>query len=1216
MATGFTFVATSAKSGFSLYEADYQADMYWSGYLIPAPAGTPPQSIDYTDSLRSVFNKGVYTPVYPGSFLFAPTRPPGLSSDPASFIDGVVSYLKSQNLIAGSQTILWLPAVAPLTFGQPFAAYCIVFSCNGQNGRFIATGNWNAQMGQNFTFNILLNATLQIAASGDRIQFSVPTSYSQGIGFARAHTNLGIAVTGGASSLSAYLPFTGNSAGCCLFTATVQPAVTFGAGGLPLGFLYSALDSSGGGAQTDNFYYPAFSIADLPASLACIGTVDVLDPFNQAMPATVLQAGGLRTGFVLPGGTPLQSCLRNVPGNQIGLLPLGRGAVVPAEIPRQAGAFALTTGATVPGNPANAVPALTLTGRFAISAAQQAAAAPVQLLCGLYGSDFISLTSYDPDAAGNDALLFYLASPAYAPVFPFAVATLNAPSSGNVVTALTPAAATAWVTVVQGAATAPAYHAEPAGSPQFGFPADTGGAAIVLQSRPPALPVPQGVSHAFPMVPYAGITAVTPSGATLASFESSILAATRKQIISGGAQQTWAARASALTASRTRRRAAEPNLAAEPPPGTAYVSTPQGLIATVDTTTGTYLSVALGQTLSAAGTALPFAFSHPTIAMQDALQTNQLFLVVVNPANLVDVPADFQNAVEIAGWSMAAEVGVGVSATQYANVMILKYCSGSFKSRIVNPNQWTAQANFSLPAGTDPNSDLAGVSYTGLSSWLQGLVATAEAAVAANPNSPYANFVNLVNDPAWNGVLVLQANLDANSLPAGLAGIVAGIDLTRFVAHHFGFTASRVSVNADNTITFNGNSSTFGLVDYINPTFAANLAMGLPPDTPIALPVADNYAFSVLQLQVLFDNAAIKSFVSYIELGAGALFRTAVLTTTFNGTLMPSNGVVLDGSYIDQNGTGIYIFAQGLPTIFALDSNVLRAVAFNRVQFNCLGTIDSGATILNRFLIWGHFDFTALNDAAGQPLDILSFGEPGADSAKAPSGSGLSFSSLLIDMTYPQTTPNAVTFVENTQNLSYDLPDSQSRDGSLFKGFALQLSGFIAATGKQRPADYGYLTVGTPIDAMSLGNPWYGVTYNVTMGGPGALASAAGFNSSLLLAWSPASAADDKKYAVFTGLSLPGAAPGAKLISLQGVFKVSVDSLALSRQQVPGDESSYYYCLRLNDIGLKILGIVKLPSDSSINFFLFGDPGGTGSLGWYAAYIAAAPQAALPPPGQ
>jgi hypothetical protein len=1226
MASGFNLVATSTSSGFSLYEAAYQADTYWCGYVIPPTGTTPPDSISYADSLKSVYSRGSYTPLYAGSYLYAATRPPTLGSDPSSFIDAVIAYLKGQKLNPGSQTILWLAGVDPLTFGQPFGGYCIVFTCSATGGSFSTTGNWNAQLGQNFVFDILANVKMQIEPqSGDRLQFTVPISYSQGIGFQLGRTNAGISVTGDASTNSAYLPFTGAGAGCCQFAATLQSTVTFGVSGLPLGFLYSAVDSSGGTSQPVNFMYPAFSIAELPATLRCIGTVDVLDPFNQAMPEAVLQSGGLRTGFVLPVGTSLPSCLRNTPGNQISLLPLGGSSVILPTIPPKAGALALTTGASAPSNPATAAPAFTLTGQFAVSAAQQPAGATVQLLCGIYGSEFISLTSYDPKASANDMLLFYLASPAYAPVFPFQTASLNAPSSGNVVTPLTPTATTAWASVVQGATAAPTYHAEPAGSPQFGFPANPGDGAIILQSAPPALPVPQGAIHAFPLVPYAGITGITPSGTTLASFESSILAATRKQIISGGATQTWAARANALTASRARRAAAMSGAALTDDPDPQkpkYVTTPQGLIATVDSSSGAYLSVALGQTIANAGAELPFEFVHPTTDLADALQTNQLFLVVVNPDNLVDTPADFNNAVEIAGWSMSAKIGLGVSATQYANVMVLKYCEGSFKSRIVNPNQWTAQANFSLPAGIDPGSSIAGVCYTGLSSWMQTLVTAAEDAVSANPQSPYVNFVQVVNDPSWNGVLVLQANLDANSLPAGLAGIVAGIDLSRFVAHHFGFTASRVSVNSDGTITFNGNSSTFGLVDYINPTFAANLAQGLPPDTPIALPVADNYAFSVLQLQVLFDNAVIKSFVSYIELGADALFDTTVLTTTFNGTLMPNNGVVLDGSYIDQNGTGIYIFVQALPTIFALDSNVLRAVAFNRVQFNCLGTIDNGATVLNRFLVWGHFDFAALKDTLSAPLDILSFGDPSADGAGAPAGTGLSFSNLLIDMTYPQTTPNAVTFVENTQGLSYDLRDSQYRDGSLFPKFALQLSGFIAATGNQQPTDYGFLSVGTAIETAPLGNPWYGITYNVTMGGPGALASAMGFSSSMLLAWSPATLSTDKKFAVFTGLSLPGAAPGAKLLSVQGVFKVSVDSIVLSLQTVPDgkDTKTTYYCLKLGNIGVKILGIAKLPPNATINFFLFGDPGSTGSLGWYAAYNASKPSSppsgALPAPKQ
>ena len=39
-------------------------------------------------------------------------------------------------------------------------------------------------------------------------------------------------------------------------------------------------------------------------------------------------------------------------------------------------------------------------------------------------------------------------------------------------------------------------------------------------------------------------------------------------------------------------------------------------------------------------------------------------------------------------------------------------------------------------------------------------------------------------------------------------------------------------------------------------------------------------------------------------------------------------------------------------------------------------------------------------------------------------------------------------------------------------------------------------------------------------------------------------------------------------------------------------------------IGIKIFGIVKLPPSANIQFFLFGDPNNSGSLGWYAAYVA------------
>ena len=1211
----FTFIATGTVSGYALYEAPWQAGTQWTGYLVPL-AGVPPAAISYADSLSAVKKSGAWQALYPGFYLFAPTRPLALDSDPAGFADAIAAYLKSQKLQVGSQAVLWLKGVDPLVFPAPFSKYAIIFSCDAFSGNFQTNSNLNAALGASFTFNILANTGVSVDAGNGCLRFTVPVSSSQGIRFLYNARDCGISLLSDGSFVSTFVPFAGANTGCCLFSATLQPAAAFGTPGLLPGFQYTASIAAAGGTaggSTQAFFYPAFVTAALPSSLTCAGSVDILDPFNQLMPAQAVADGVLRTGFILTDGTALPSCWRTAEGTPATLTPLGGTAAKPSQppaIPLQAGGFALTTSSAVPSDPTlqSSVASLTLCGRFGV-AAGQAAGQPLHLLCGIFGSEKLTLTAYDRTAANNDALLFRLASSAYAPVFPFTTVSLNAPASGSVVQPLTGSRYTAWATVLQGGASSPTYSAEPAGSPMFGFPAGSGGEAdddaIILESQPPSLPLPQGSAHAFPLVPYAGLTGATPTGATLASFESSILAATRKQTVSSGAQTTWTARAQAGNRARHLRLsrqagAAEAIGGGEP---TQYRATPQGLIATVDPGSGAYLTLTLGQTPDSHDGTQPFGFLSPTPVLQDALQTNQLFLVIVNPDNLVPEADDFLNRLDIAGWRMAAKVGKGVSATAYANVMVMKYCDGSFKSRITNPNQWTAPADFSLPSGTDPASTLATTCYTGLSSWLQTVVKQAEAALAANPDSPYANFVQLVNDPDWNGVLVLQADLDAGSLPDGLAGIAAGIDMTSFTAHHFGFTASRLSSNSDGTISFASNSSTFGLVDYTDSTFAANLALGLPPDTPITLPIAVNYAFRVLQLQTLFENAAIRTFKSYLELGVGNLFSTPVLSTIFNGSRMPGNGVVLDGSYVDQNGVGIYIFVQAVPTIFQLDSNVLPSVAFNRVQFNCLGTTDGGSTVLNRFFIWGSFNFTALTDKDGAPLDLLSFGDPAG--AGSPSGAGLSFSSLLIDMRYPAATPNAVTFVEGTQNLSYDLGNSVYRPGSLFGGFGLQLSGFIAAGVNERPADYGFLTVTAPVDLSPLRGPWYGVTYRVTMGGPGALASAAGFNSTLLLGWSPASGAGDDAHSLFIGLSLPGAAPGAKLISLQGVFKLSVDTLALSRQQVPdSDPASYYYCLKLGNIGLKILGIAKLPPDATINFFLFGDPGSTGSLGWYAAYIA------------
>jgi hypothetical protein len=320
---------------------------------------------------------------------------------------------------------------------------------------------------------------------------------------------------------------------------------------------------------------------------------------------------------------------------------------------------------------------------------------------------------------------------------------------------------------------------------------------------------------------------------------------------------------------------------------------------------------------------------------------------------------------------------------------------------------------------------------------------------------------------------------------------------------------------------------------------------------------------------------------------------------------MPANGIVLDGSYVSQEGAGstssAYVFQQTDTSVFRLNSNVLQAVAFNSIQFNTLGTDSSGLTT-SRFSIWGAFDFTQLNDQNGGLLDVLSFGSAPA-TPNLQLGAGLSFSNFMITMSSYESTPNAQVFQVTADNLAYDLNASLSRAGSLFKGFGLQLKSFVSVSGDKTPLAFGFLPVTSSLNLKSLAPPWYGVVYQVTLGGPGALASSVGFDSNLLISWSPTTVAGDQQQSVFIGLSLPGASPGAKLLSLQGVIKVAVGSIALLRQAVQGGNGDMFYCLRLDDIAIKIFGIAKLPPDATIQFFLFSDPKSTGSTGWYAAYV-------------
>lgn len=1186
----------------SVYETRVAGSVGWAGYLLP-PGGSLPGSIGFEASLTS----------QNGNYLFCTARPAGLDADPAGFAAKALAYIAKA--APRSRAIVWLASASdPGMFGD-FKQYGLPFMF-AQNV-YGVTSDLNLWFGANASFYILNQTRLAIVDGA--LQFHASSSsVPPFIGFRdKGLKTLGIQLAPGANNrISIFVPFSGANTGCATFNGAVNTNLAFVTQGLGQGFRYIVNDQASGKVETVN--YAAFAVPQLPASLPVAGAFDLSDPANRVIPAALLEQGYLRSGLALKGAPALTSQYRTTGGLPVVLTPIGSSDadIAPAL---GAGGFAWATAAASTAPTVSAAAYLGLAGRYGLGVAGIAPGKPEKLMGGLFGSESLSFQTYDPglSAAQNDLLNSIPSQPAYAPVFPFDTVDLNNPESGAVADRLTAVYQTPWSTLVAGAGTID-YSAEPEGSALYGTldsdPAPNAAGVAVLGSAPPNMPLAQGNDKTFPLAPYGGAAGAGVDGTTLVQFESQIIAARRKTLISGYGAKTWAARAKATQAFASASDAAK---AADPP---TDGTTPQGFIVQRDPT-GAYLKVTMAQSVIPApippptlpDTILPFELQHPTQAMQDALQTNQLFMVAVNPEPFIDpaAQATFSNTINIADWTMTANVGAGASATAYKNVLIMKFCSGSLQDRVTNPNRWTAADAFSLLPDTSP--ELKALSYTGLSQWLQDYIAAAIAKSTGPSGAFYQNFAQIAVDPDWTGVIVLAADLSAQDLPKEIAGLAAGIDFTRFAAHHFGFTVSRVEVDkaAKQISMAKGNSSLFGLIDYEDPLYAANISAGVGPSVPVPVSMQGDFDFTVLQLQSLFEHARLVRFQSHIQLSIKALFAAPV-TKLFNaGQGQPFPGIVLAGSYVEQNGRASYVFEQNDPNVLMSPSNVLPAVAFNRVQFNTLGTRDNGATVASSFLVWGAFDFTALKGKDDETLDLLSFGS--RDGTLPPElGVGLAFSGLTIGMTYPTTTPSAKRFAMDTGNLAWDLNASFPREQSLFRGFALQLKSFVNATGDQKPADFGFLPVTSALNLAELDGPWFGAVYDITLGGPGALASGMGFQSQLLAAWSPTTIGADSEHSLFIGMSLPGAAPGASMFSLQGVLKVAVGSVSILRQPVPtapgrllaDGEQDFFYCLRIDDIGIKIFGIVKLPPSANIQFFLFGDPNSSGSLGWYAAYVA------------
>ena len=884
-----------------------------------------------------------------------------------------------------------------------------------------------------------------------------------------------------------------------------------------------------------------------------------LDPLHQ------LDGDRTYFSFTSPdGGTKpreLPSCFRTNLGYTIHLTPRDqRSRLVFAPRPLAAQASA--------DDPYYLVPA----GEFEITVPRysssvtlstpDAPATPDNLLCGLSGVEYVKLDSGSPNI-----LCFRPGGAAFAPGF-----VLGQSAAANGVGALTDLASTAWAYVRQTDDSPPIYYAQPDQAVLYqpdGASESTGaqGALLSFMEVPAAtLPDPgDNPPLAFPLFPYGGVQADPAHGIALSDFqqiEVQRLTPTRRARIHDLSANNAAA------STRSFRATLGPD-------DSVTGTTPQGLLASFSGDYETIQKLILAKDTD--DVFLTFEQIERDSPLRTALQSNQLFLVISDPAAL---QAYFtQSRLTIQGWAFDLDPG---RWQQQGTLLIFKFHEKSLAELAQDTQMWA------LPKAFNARPD---ATRRRLAALLQDALARDADSSNAKERENYRQLAKAASDPSWSGIIALNVALAPSTIPDELLALSAGINKENFYAQYLGIETTPITPQAGQLVA--GQSSLFGLIDYQDDTAPTATESG--------------YNFQVTRLQVLFQNSQVKAFASDISVTLDRLFDEP---TQLLGSATGRNILVFKGTAENHDGKTTYAFSFSGDNHFALpESHVLNEVEIIKAQFSTdpvARPIGDDTAIIGRFSFWGRLNFRRL-----EKFDALSFGA-NAPLAVAPDPIGadvaplaetnaqfLSFSNLIVTMAFQLGTPAERSFTFDPRNLGFDLRRSKVRAASLYAKFPLKFTGLIyVADDARKLDDFGYMPVKTPLGGAKIAGTWYGLTFDLDLGSVGALAGKAGLIASIMVAWSPG------KDMVFVGLRLPGSSGGKREIAIQGVLKIVFKGIEFVVGEHNGQVS---YLLKLKNIMIKFL-VLSIPPSGQTEIIIFGDPQGTAennTVGWYAAYAKA-----------
>jgi hypothetical protein len=765
-----------------------------------------------------------------------------------------------------------------------------------------------------------------------------------------------------------------------------------------------------------------------------------------------------------------------------------------------------------------------------------------ELMLGLSGLETAQI------AAGETLVVFNAGQAAFAPnVSP------DETIPGDGTTLLTDdLATTAWVSVVPASPGQQGffYYAQPRQSPLF----TGGGSAVMNFQEVPANRLAgyhsgdSSPPRSFPVGIYSGVSST--SSAAARALEEAALAPRRRQLITGRL----------------------PGLEEAVGDVDVLAITPQGLVVNLAPDFSEITGVVIASLPDSDDPQL--AFNNVGPDFEAALFANQLFFVVSNvTAFLASASCVLPFELDLDGWKFRLNPDHWRSG-EAPTLMVWKYANRSLESLAADTACWGWQA-----AAEDDSGSLR-------PTWtiLNAILLEARLADQKNPESPYARFYReVLAEPAWNGVLFLNAPVDLGDLPPALRFVAAGIDPERFYAHHVGvsltpFDPTTVPITLKKT-------NVFGLIDYVDP-------VELVPESNVA------FHFKTMGLMARFANAHLADFSSIVEISLNRLFAAPLMKEE----PLHGNNLIISGTMQKSGGAPAYAFSLTGENHYRALNTALTGIEISSVTIQTLANPLPGRIATN-FALGGKLRFFAPTG-----FDMFGYGPaPAQTEGQEPFDGWLTFSQMALTMDFSIDAPKIQVWTVNETGIGFDLANSVARPDSLVACFPVTASAIVASPNLSKPderpsgvspEEMGYPSISAPLDQVLVVPPWYGLVLTLDLGTLGALAGAAGLKAEILAAWMVGP--NDASLPVYIGLKLPGTPTRGGSLPLQGVLKLGFKSFVFSTYQQEGKPA---YLLRMSRFALSVLGFSFPPGNLDIS--LFGGPQGrsTGQLGWLAAYV-------------